>query len=269
MTKLQAKLTVLIALTSLALCALPAGAQEKPIPKVTLNLENTDIQVVLKQISEATGITILAESTVMGKTNVNIEDQPLEAAVASICKPFHWEWQKLYLFLDPQEPATTLGDKLAHTLRALSQLPVQGLVYPQSKGDSVLYSYRVPQKSKSEQGLNLPQDYQMVYLITNPHRPSLEHMVDNEARQRFLDQWHQMSLQQQINDVRESIALRAHLLNSLSPEARVQLGRAGAQTFATLPPEHQRQLVWTSMQMASGLDPTLLRKWMREFFQTQ
>jgi len=263
------RLALLFALGLLTLWVLPADAQEEPIPTVTLNLQNVDLQEVLEQISEATEITILAESTATGKTNVNLKDQPLEEALTSICKPFHLEWRKLYLALDPQAPTMPSGDKLAQTLRALSQLPVDGLVAPQSKANTILCAYRVRQKSKSEEGLKLPENYQMVYLITNPHRPSQLMMMDEATRQRFLEQWQQMPPQQQISSMFQDMNFRLQLLNSLDPQSRTQLLQQGAMAFTMLPPQHQRQMVWSALQMASMIDPAVLRKWMREYFRSR
>lgn len=159
-------LTAFLLILTLVSSALWAEEAKTVSSTVTLDASDTEITSLLQQISEKTGVKILADNTVSGKLSISVEKKSVDEALNAICIAKKLSWKKIYL----GKGTVLQGDNVSQLMRTLDALQATGIVVinpSEKKGTAFQKNAAITPEYEKGLAANTEQ-YQLVYLVYNP-----------------------------------------------------------------------------------------------------
>jgi type II secretory pathway component GspD/PulD (secretin) len=269
------------------ICAGVYGAEPTVAKTVTLDVTNTPVADVLKQIAKATGETILVEKIVSGNVTVNIKDASAEKALSAVTKTLNIQWRKIYV--PDGSVLASDADALAAQMRTVLSVKFPDiLITDAGAGGSFVHVQRQTAANEFLKTIPTSAGFKKVYLVTDDEK-AYKKEVKDESKQKvakyvadnraLLETFLKMTPEERAEVMKESVnmasqmdpKLLADMMSSMAqmnPDFFVMQNRIATEALINMSPEARRNLIRMSvrsnLEMMKSLPPEVLQQMQEE-----
>lgn len=265
----------------------PATVSTPAAKTVTINAANTPVEQVMKDISAATGETILVEKLVSGKLTMNLTGVSTESALNAATKILKLQWRKVYV--SDGSVLAKDADALAEQMRTVLSVRFPDIIIAEDgAGGSFMHIQRETAANQIIKIIPPAAGFKVVYLITDDEKAYKKEIKDESkkkvsnyvtSQKELLQSFLKMSPEERKAALRESMSMMsqmdpkmmAEMMNSIAeqdPEFLTRQGQMNMQALMNMNPEARRNLlrlsIKSNMEVMKNMPPEFMKELQEE-----